>query len=58
MYETLPKADLFIMEDNGSSTLSLQQQSSSVAINFLTSQLTALLVALLNSKHTILNFMC
>lgn len=50
IYDTLPKAELFIMEDNGSSSLSLQQQPSSVAINFLTSQLTALLVALLNNS--------
>jgi hypothetical protein len=39
------------MEDNGGSTHSLQQQLASAAINFQTSQLTALLVALLNSKH-------
>jgi hypothetical protein len=44
------------MEDSGGSAHSLQQQQASVAVNFQILQLTALLVALLNSKHMNLIF--
>jgi hypothetical protein len=49
--ERLPKGDVFIMEDNVALMQSLQQKPASVSINLQTSQLTAMLVALLNSKH-------
>jgi hypothetical protein len=49
--ERLPKGDLYVMEDNVTLPQSLQQTPASVSINLQTSQLTAMLVALLNSKH-------
>lgn len=47
--ERLPKGDLFIMEDSVVLMQSLQQNPASVSINLQTSQLTAMLVALLNN---------
>ncbi|PNF27856.1 hypothetical protein B7P43_G09216 [Cryptotermes secundus] len=48
--ERLPKGDVFIMEDNVGFMQSLQQTPASVSINLQTSQLTAMLVALLNNS--------
>jgi hypothetical protein len=44
------------MEDNVGSMQSHQKQPASLSINLQTSQLTAMFVALLNSKHDIINF--